>query len=69
MNQYLLEVIHMDMNLNNKLVKKTYLYKYQKTGSKKDKANEEYIRSQVYYILDEALKLREKYKTKETKIL
>ena len=45
------------------------MYKYQLTDPKKDKANEEYIRSQVYYILDEALKLREQYKTKEAKDL
>jgi hypothetical protein len=64
-----IEVIYIDINLNNKLVKKTYMYKYQLTDTKKDKANEEYIRSQVYYILDEALKLREQYKTKEAKEL
>ena len=63
------EVIYKDINLDNKLVKKNYIYKYQITDPKKDKANEEYIRSQVYYILDEALKLREKQKTKEAKYL
>ena len=63
------EVIYIDINLDNKLVKKTYMYKYQLTEPKKDKANEEYIRSQVYFILDEALKLREENKTKEAKDL
>ena len=63
------EVIYIDINLDNKLMKKTYMYKYQLTEPKKDKANEEYIRSQVYFILDEALKLREEYKTKEAKDL
>ena len=63
------EVIYIDINLNEKLTKKTFMYKYQLTDPKKDKANEEYIRSQVYYILDEALKLREQYKTKEAKDL
>ena len=64
-----IEIIYNDINLNNKLVKKTYMYKYALTDSKKSKANEEYIRSQVYYILDEALKLREQQKTKEAKDL
>jgi Mg-chelatase subunit ChlD len=63
------EVIYIDINLDNKLVKKTYMYKYQLTEPKKDKSNEEYIRSQVYFILDEALKLREENKTKEAKDL
>ena len=53
------------MNMNNKLVKKTFIYTYMPNEGNKDKANEEYIRSQVYYILDEALKLREKNKNKE----
>ncbi len=65
------EVSYKDINLKDKhtLVKKKYMYKYKLTDEKVDKANEEYIRSQVYYILDEALKLREKYKTKEAKDL
>ena len=65
----IVEVIYMDINLNYILMKKSFMYKYQLTDPKKDKANEEYIRSQVYYILDEALKLRENYKTKEAKDL
>ena len=66
-----MEVSYKDINLKDKhtLVKKKYMYKYKLTDEKVDKANEEYIRSQVYYILDEALKLREKYKTKEAKDL
>ena len=65
------EVSYKDINLKDKhaLVKKKYMYKYKLTDAKVDKANEEYIRSQVYYILDEALKLREKHKTKEAKDL
>ena len=59
------EVLYKDMNNDNKLVKKTFMYKYESNEANKDKANEEYIRSQVYYILDEALKLREKNKNKE----
>ena len=59
------EIIYKDMNMNNKLVKKTFIYTYKPNEENKDKANEEYIRSQVYYILDEALKLREKNKNKE----
>jgi Mg-chelatase subunit ChlD len=63
------EVFYKDINLNDKLVKKTYMYKYELTDVKVEKANEEYIRSQVYYILDEALKLREKNRTKDAKDL
>ena len=63
------EVFYNDINSNNKLVKKTYMYKYQLTDENIDKANEEYIRSQVYDILDEALKLRENNKKKEAKDL
>ena len=59
------EVSYKDMNLDNKLVKKNFMYKIESNEVNKDKANEEYIRSQVYYILDEALKLREKNKNKE----
>ena len=59
------EVLYKDMNLDNKLVKKNFMYKIESNEVNKDKANEEYIRSQVYYILDEALKLREKNKNKE----
>ena len=61
----LVEIAYKDMNLNNKLVKKKLIYNYKPNEANKDKANEEYIRSQVYYILDEALKLREKNKNKE----
>ena len=59
------EVLYKDMEINNKVIKKTFMYKNQSNEEDKDKANEEYIRSQVYYILDEALKLREKNKIKE----
>ena len=45
------------------------MYRYQLTDENIDKANEEYIRSQVYDILDEALKLRENNKKKEAKDL
>ena len=63
------EVIHKDMNLDNKFIKKKYTYKYQISDPQIDKANEEYIRSQVYFILDEALKLRENHKDKKAKDL
>ena len=63
------EVFYNDINLNNKLVKKTYLYKYKLTDKNIGKAYEEYIRSQVYDLLDEALKLRENNKKKEAKDL
>ena len=62
------EVLYNEIN-SNKLVKKTFMYKYELTDKKVEKANEEYIRSQVFYILDEALKLRKKNKTKEAKCI
>jgi hypothetical protein len=65
----LVEVLYNNMNLNGKLIKKEYTYKYKLSEPKIGIANEEYIRSQVYYILDEALKLREKGKNKEAKDL
>ena len=60
------EVIYNDMSNNNNKNKITFIYKNINTKkTDKNKANEEYIRSQVYYVLDEALKLREKNKIKE----
>ena len=60
------EVLYKDMNINNKINKITFFYKNNETTeADKNKANEEYIRCQVYYIIDEALKLREKNKIKE----
>ena len=55
------------MNLNNELRKKKFVYKnnLKPNNNEKNKANEEYIRSKVYDILDQALKLREEYKNKE----
>ena len=60
------EVLYKDMNIDNKINKITFFYKNNETTeADKNKANEEYIRCQVYYIIDEALKLREKNKIKE----
>ena len=59
------ELLYKDMNSNNKLIKNKFIYKNDSTEADKEKANEEYIRCQVYYVLDEALKLREKNKNKE----
>ena len=42
-----IELVYNDINLKHKFVKRTYMYKYQLTDPKKDKANEEYKRSQV----------------------
>ena len=61
--------IYEDINQNNKEIKKECKYKYELTDLQLAKANEEYIRSQVYYILDEALKLREDNKVHEAKKL
>ena len=58
-----------DINQNNKFMTKNYKYKYELTDVQIVKANEEYIRSQVYFVLDEALKLRKEYKNEEAKKL
>ena len=47
----------------NKMIK----YKYELKDLQFAKANEEYIRSQVYYVLEEALKLREKNENEKAK--
>ena len=62
-----IEIIYNDMNLNNELKKKKFFYKNNPNPNdeEKNKANEEYIRSNVYDVLDQALKLREKHKNKE----
>ena len=56
-----------DLNQNNKLITKNIKYKYELTDLKLEKANEEYIRSQVYFILEEALQLREKNEDEKAK--
>ena len=60
--------IYEDIN-QNKEITKNYKYKYELTDVQIAKANEEYIRSQVYFILDEALKMRQEYKEEEAKKL
>ena len=62
-----IEFIYEDINQNNQEVKKEYKYKYELTDLQVAKANEEYIRSQVYYVLEEALKLREDNRIEEAK--
>ena len=62
-----IEFIYEDINQNNQEVKKECKYKYELTDLQVAKANEEYTRSQVYYVLEEALKLREDNKIDEAK--
>ena len=53
---------------NNEMVNKNIKYNYELKSVNYMKANEEYVRSQVYSVLDEVLKLKEngeKYKAKE----
>ena len=61
--------IYEDIAQNNKIEKKNIKYKYELTDVQISKANEEYIRSQVYYVLEEALKLREQNRKEEAKKL
>lgn len=64
----LLEVSFKYEDINDKNIKTiTIIYKYEITDLNLAKANEEYIRSHVYDILEEAVKLREKNKYEEGK--
>ena len=49
----------------NNFCKKSAIYKYCLTDINYAKANEEYIRSQVYSVIDQSLKLRNNYKVYE----
>ena len=64
----LLEVSFKYEDINDKTTKTiTSIYKYEITDLNFAKANEEYIRSHVYDVLEEAVKLRENYKYEEGK--
>jgi hypothetical protein len=66
----LLEVSFKYEDINNKITKTvTSNYKYEIKDLNFAKANEEYIRSHVYDVLEEAIKLRESYKYEEGKKL
>jgi uncharacterized protein YegL len=54
-----------DISENNKLEEINKKYKYELTSDDYLKANEEYIRSQVYFILDQVMSLRVKNEKKE----
>ena len=58
-----------DITNNDKVVKINHKYKYELTDIQLSKANDEYIRSQVYYVLAEALKLREQNNNSNAKKL
>jgi hypothetical protein len=58
-----------DITNNDKVVKINNKYQYELTDIQISKANDEYIRSQVYYVLSEALKLREQNKNENAKKL
>jgi len=54
-----------DISENNKLEEINKKYKYELTSVDYLKANEEYIRSQVYFVLDQVMILKEKNKKEE----
>jgi len=54
-----------DISENNKLEEINKKYKYELTSVDYLKANEEYIRSQVYFVLDQVMLLKEKNKKEE----
>ena len=63
------EIIYEDISQNGKKIKKGKKYLYNLNDTEYLKANEEYIRVYVYYILDEAMKLKEKGQNEKGKKL
>ena len=61
------EINYEDITQNNKLITKKQNYLYKLKDLNYNKANEEYIRVYVYYILDEAMKLKERYENQKGK--
>ena len=53
------ELIYKDINTND-IINKNIIYKYELKSINYEKANEEYIRSHVYSVLDEVMQLKEK---------
>jgi len=63
------EINYEDITQNNKLIKKRQNYLYKLKDLNYMKANEEYIRVYVYYILDEAMKLKDRDENQKGKKL
>ena len=61
------EINYEDVTQNNKLIKKKQNYLYKLKDLNYSKANEEYIRVYVYYILDEAMKFKERNENQKGK--
>ena len=61
--------IYKDINNNNNVIFKNIKYKYELKSINYIKANEEYIRSHVYSVLDEIMKLKVKGEKKKAKEL
>ena len=55
-----LEISYEDIEQNNKKIHKELIYNYELKDTEYVKANEEFTRVYVYYILDEAIKLKDK---------
>jgi hypothetical protein len=53
------ELVYKDINTND-IINKNIIYKYELKSINYEKANEEYIRSHVYSVLDEVMQLKEK---------
>ena len=64
-----LEISYEDIGQNNKKVQKELYYKYSLKDIDYLKANEEYIRAHVYYILEEAIKFKDGRQYKKGKEL
>jgi uncharacterized protein YegL len=64
-----LEILYESIEQNNKKIHKEIVYKYELKDTKYIKANEEFIRAYVYSVLDEAIKLKDKYENEKGKKL
>ena len=63
------EIKYEDITHNNKKIKKNYIYNFHKKDPENSKANEEYIRAQIYSTIDKAIKLKDQGQMKKGKEL
>ena len=64
-----LEILYESIEQNNKKIHKEIVYKYELKNTEYIKANEEFTRAYVYSVLDEAIKLKDKYENAKGKKL
>jgi hypothetical protein len=64
-----LKISYEAIEQNNKKIDKEIIYKYELKDTEYVKANEEFTRAYVYSVLDEAIKLKDKYENEKGKKL